>query len=396
MIFKIFKKELKDSLRDRRTLMSMLVIPIILFPIIINLIMFITKELSDEVANKELKIGMVGDPNNKIFKELQALPDEMGKKEIVFFKDTLTMIEAVKNDSIQLATFVPKNIETTLDSLKTVPLIVYHNGADVGMMERAEVYMNTIDQKTKSERLAKLNIDETKITPFLTTYRNVASDKEMFGKLAGGMLPYIFIIFGFIGCMYPAIDLFTGEKERGTIETLLTTPVSRLQILFGKMGVVVLSGITASTCSLLGLFLSLQTLDFGPNIEIMEVANSILSFQFIILLYALLIPLTIFFAGILIPICIYAKSFKEAQSIIAPLNILIILPAMVALTPGVELTSITACIPIVNIALATKDLIAGTLDYGLVAISFCVMVVFALIAVMISYQRFGKENSVIN
>ena len=396
MIFKIFKKELKDSLRDRRTLMSMLVIPIILFPIIINLIMFITKELSDEVANKELKIGMVGDPNNKIFKELQALPHEMGKKEIVFFKDTLTMIEAVKNDSIQLATFVPKNIETTLDSLKTVPLIVYHNGADVGMMERAEVYMNTIDQKTKSERLAKLNIDETKITPFLTTYRNVASDKEMFGKLAGGMLPYIFIIFGFIGCMYPAIDLFTGEKERGTIETLLTTPVSRLQILFGKMGVVVLSGITASTCSLLGLFLSLQTLDFGPNIEIMEIANSILSFQFIILLYALLIPLTIFFAGILIPICIYAKSFKEAQSIIAPLNILIILPAMVALTPGVELTSITACIPIVNIALATKDLIAGTLDYGLVAISFCVMVVFALIAVMISYQRFGKENSVIN
>jgi sodium transport system permease protein len=396
MIFKIFKKELKDSLRDRRTLMSMLVIPIILFPIIINLIMFITKELSDEVANKELKIGMVGDPNNKIFKELQALPDEMGKKKIVFFKDTLTMIEAVKNDSIQLATFVPKNIETTLDSLKTVPLIVYHNGADVGMMERAEVYMNTIDQKTKSERLAKLNIDETKITPFFTTYRNVASDKEMFGKLAGGMLPYIFIIFGFIGCMYPAIDLFTGEKERGTIETLLTTPVSRLQILFGKMGVVVLSGITASTCSLLGLFLSLQTLDFGPNIEIMEIANSILSFQFIILLYALLIPLTIFFAGILIPICIYAKSFKEAQSIIAPLNILIILPAMVALTPGVELTLITACIPIVNIALATKDLIAGTLDYGLVAISFCVMVVFALIAVMISYQRFGKENSVIN
>jgi sodium transport system permease protein len=396
MIFKIFKKELKDSLRDRRTLMSMLVIPIILFPIIINLIMFITKELSDEVANKELKIGMVGDPNNKIFKELQALPDEMGKKKIVFFKDTLTMIEAVKNDSIQLATFVPKNIETTLDSLKTVPLIVYHNGADVGMMERAEVYMNTIDQKTKSERLAKLNIDETKITPFFTTYRNVASDKEMFGKLAGGMLPYIFIIFGFIGCMYPAIDLFTGEKERGTIETLLTTPVSRLQILFGKMGVVVLSGITASTCSLLGLFLSLQTLDFGPNIEIMEIANSILSFQFIILLYALLIPLTIFFAGILIPICIYAKSFKEAQSIIAPLNILIILPAMVALTPGVELTLITACIPIVNIALATKDLIAGTLDYGLVALSFCVMVVFALIAVMISYQRFGKENSVIN
>jgi sodium transport system permease protein len=396
MIFKIFKKELKDSLRDRRTLMSMLVIPIILFPVIINLIIFITNELSDEVASKELKIGMVGDANNKIYNELKALPDELGKKQIVFFKDTIAMIEAVKIDSIQLGTFIPKNIQNSLDSLSSVPLVVYHNGADVGMMERAEVYMNTIDQKAKSERLAKLNIDETKITPFITSYRNVASDKEMFGKLAGGMLPYIFIIFGFIGCMYPAIDLFTGEKERGTIETLLTTPVSRWQILFGKMGVVVLSGITAATCSLLGLYLTIQTMDLGPNVEIMEVVNSILSFEFVVLLYALLIPLTIFFAGILIPITIYAKSFKEAQSIIAPLNILIILPAMVALTPGIELSFMTACIPIVNIALATKELIAGTLDYGLVAISFSVMVVFAFIAVMVSYRRFGKENSVIN
>jgi sodium transport system permease protein len=229
----------------------------------------------------------------------------------------------------------------------------------------------------------------------MTEYKNIASDKEMIGKLAGGMLPYIFIAFGFIGCMYPAIDLFTGEKERGTIETLLTTPVARWQILFGKMGVVVLSGLTAATAALFGLFMSIEVLDVVDNKEILEIIHSILSVKFILMLYSLLIPLTIFFAGVMIPIAVYAKSFKEAQSIITPLNIVMVLPAMVGFFPGIELNTMTACIPVVNIVLATKELIAGTLEFGLVALSFSVMLTLAVLAVIISYKRFDKETNVV-
>jgi sodium transport system permease protein len=241
----------------------------------------------------------------------------------------------------------------------------------------------------------KLGVNHEKVKPIETTYKNIASDKEMVGKLAGGILPYIFIAFGFIGCMYPAIDLFTGEKERGTIETLLTTPVARWQILFGKMGVVVLSGLVAASCALLGLFLSIEVLDEVYNKEILNIIHSILSPTFIILLYSLLIPLTVFFAGVMIPIAVYAKSFKEAQSIITPLNIVMVLPAMVGFFPGVELNLVTACIPVVNIVLATKELIAGTLDFSLVALSFSVMFVLATLAVFVSYKRFDKETNVV-
>ncbi len=90
----------------------------------------------------------------------------------------------------------------------------------------------------------------------------------------------------------------------------------------------------------------------------------ILNFQFILLLFSLLLPLTVFFAGIMIPVAVYAKSFKEAQSIITPINLIVVLPAMVGFFPGIELTAMTACIPVVNIVLATKELIAGTLDYS--------------------------------
>jgi sodium transport system permease protein len=195
--------------------------------------------------------------------------------------------------------------------------------------------------------------------------------------------------------MYPAIDLFTGEKERGTIETLLTTPVARWQILFGKMGVVVLSGLMASLSALFGLFLSIEVFQLVEDKELLSIIHSILSPGFIFMLFSLLLPLTVFFAGVMIPISIYTKSFKEAQSIITPLNIVMVLPAMVGFFPGIELNGITACIPVVNVVLATKELIAGTLDIGLLSLSFFVMVLLALTAIFVSYKRFDKETNII-
>jgi sodium transport system permease protein len=218
----------------------------------------------------------------------------------------------------------------------------------------------------------------------------------MVGKLAGGFLPYIFIAFGFIGCMYPAIDLFTGEKERGTIETLLTTPVARWKILVGKMLVVISSGMLAASCSLLGLFISIEFLDLGAEKELLEVIHSILTVPFILSMLALLLPLVIFFAGVMIPIAIYAKSFKEAQSIITPLNIVMVLPAMVGFFPGIELNLNTVFIPVVNVVLATKELIAGTLGLGYFVCVFGVMCLMAFLSILLSYRQFDKESNVLS
>jgi sodium transport system permease protein len=395
MIFTIFKKELKETLRDRRTLMMMLVIPILIFPIIINITTSVSSSFQEDAATKKIKIGIVESKNGFLTKELSQLPEALGKKELVTYADTNRLIKDLKNDKIQLGAFVSENLQLQLDSMIPAPVVLFFNATDLGMQERAQGYMSIIEQKMQVERFKKLNISKEKTHPIVSEYRNIASDKEMIGKLAGGFLPYIFIAFCFMGCMYPAIDLFTGEKERGTIETLLTTPVARWQILFGKMGVVVLSGLLAASAALFGLFMSMETLNGIDNAELMAVVHSILSPSFIVLLYCLLIPLTVFFAGVMIPIAVYAKTFKEAQSIITPLNIVMVIPAMVGLFPGVELNGLTACIPVVNIVLSTKELIAGTLDPLLVALSFLVMTILAVLAVFISYRRFDKESNVV-
>ncbi|MBI1835673.1 MAG: ABC transporter permease [Flavobacteriia bacterium] len=395
MIFTIFKKELKDTLRDRRTFMTMIVIPVLIFPIVLNLFVGVSEGYNKESATKKINIGVVASPENNVIDELKNIPSIIGDKKVIRYKDTLSLINDIRKDSLQVGIFMNENFEMHLTEKTTAPVMVYYNATEMGMKDRAEQYMTIIQENAKRKRCQELHIDEQKLTPIFSSYINVASDKEMIGKLAGGILPYIFIAFGFIGCMYPAIDLFTGEKERGTIETLLTTPVQRWQILFGKMGVVVLSGLLAATCALLGLFLSIEVFKLVEDKELLAIIHSILSPSFIFALFTLLFPLTIFFAGVMIPIAIYAKTFKEAQSIITPLNIVMVLPAMVGFFPGIKLDWITACIPVINVVLSTKELISGTLDIGLLGVSFSVMVLLAITAIFISFKQFDKETNII-
>ena len=357
--------------------------------------MTISHSFQEEAANKPVKIGITGTKEDYLSIQFSTLPDLLGKQEVVYYKDSTQLANDLKIDSIQFGVIQPKNFVADLKEMNPTSLNILYNGTDVGMQDRAEKYIDFIKHSEQNKRYNELKIDVQKINPFQTNYTNIASQKEMIGKLAGGILPYIFIAFGFIGCMYPAIDLFTGEKERGTIETLLTTPVARWKILTGKMGVVVLSGLLAATSALLGLYMSIEVFHLVENNQLLAIIHSILSPTFILLLFALLLPLTIFFAGVMIPIAIYAKTFKEAQSMITPLNIIMVLPAMIGFFPGIELNAKTAAIPVINIVLATKELIAGTLPIGLLSISFGIMLLLAFIAVFISYRQFDNEKNMI-
>lgn len=397
MIFKIFKKELKDTVRDRRTMLMMLVIPLLLFPVLINIVLGVSTSYADSAESKVLKIGVIGDTSDYLVQKLAQIPESFGPKKIIaYYGDSLKLQNDQKDEKLDLILWYDSRLETQLEAQEKSWIIWAFDKTNLGYADRAKSYTQIIETTERFKRYEALNIDEQKLIPFDVIYENTASDQQMLGELAGGFLPYIFIAFGFMGCMYPAIDLFTGEKERGTIETLLTTPVHRWKILVGKMLVVVLSGLMASFSALIGLFFSIQFLDMIPDPTLVSVITGMLTPSFIVKLFFLLLPLTVFFAGIMVPISVYTKTFKEAQSIIAPMNILVILPAMIGLFPGVELNIVTACVPILNIVLTTKSLIAGNIDYFLLTITFLIMLIMAGTAVFISFRQFGKETNILN
>tara|TARA_Y100001978_G_scaffold114922_1_gene102396 strand:- start:1404 stop:2597 length:1194 start_codon:yes stop_codon:yes gene_type:complete len=397
MIFKIFKKELKETLRDKRTMIMMVVIPMLVFPLLINVVTSISGSFEDSAEEKKIKIGIIGDTSDYLAQKLYDIPSSFGPKEVVAYAgDSSQMLNDYRNEKLDILLFYEPNIQKKLDANEKAIVKWTLDKTKIGNQGRAKSYMQIIEAEARFLRYDALGIDEEALKPFEVIYENSASEQQMIGELAGGFLPYIFIAFGFMGCMYPAIDLFTGEKERGTIETLLSTPVHRWKILVGKMLVIILSGLMAAFSALLGLFLSIQYLDMVPDVKLIEVISTILTPTFIIKLFFLLLPLTIFFAGVMVPVSVYTKTFKEAQSIIAPMNIVVILPAMVGLFPGIELNIATACVPILNIVLTTKSLIAGNVDYLLFALSFAVMLILAGVAVLFSFRQFGKESNVLS
>ncbi|MDH5806005.1 MAG: ABC transporter permease subunit, partial [Gemmatimonadota bacterium] len=217
--------------------------------------------------------------------------------------------------------------------------------------------------------------------------------KEVLGKNVGGFLPYMFVIFMFTGAMYAGIDLSAGEKERGTLETLLSSPASRLEIVLGKFVVVAAVGIASALISMTGLYVAVR---FGfeeiPE-EIMEVVWEVLNVKVIAMIASLLLPLAAFFSALILALAVQAKSFREAQSTLTPLSIVVILPVVIGILPGMELNAVTALVPILNVSLATKDVIAGTIDPLYLSLAYISLFALASASIAFCVFWFNREET---
>lgn len=391
-ILTIFKKELKELLRDRRTLFAMIIFPLLLAPLMIMVMTKISSTQSETAQFKKLKVAINHNGNGaELMKRFNR------RKDLILFQDIDpdNYAQLIKDDSIDLALEIDPNFDKTIEDGKTGDLKIYYNAtSDTIVFSRLAKTIERYHDEILSERLDSLGASRATIKPTQITSTNVYSNRESIGKMAGGMLPYFFVLFALIGAMYPAIDLFTGEKERGTIETILTVPASRLHILLGKMLVIILAGTISGLLTIVGLFLALKINSDIPPIVTNMVAQ-LLHPTALFLVLSMILPLTTFFVGILIPISIYAKSFKEAQSLIQPLMIVVILPLIIGTMPTIKLNLLTAMIPVLNVALASREIIAGTIDYGLLAMVFMSLFAFAGISILICIRWFGKEGNIL-
>jgi len=390
-IFTIFRKETLDTLRDKRTIIVMVLVPVLVFPVIFIATSRLQMSVMEREQVRSLKIGFVSEDYDT---RLEDFLKNQERVELVYMEDAGELESLIRSDSLQYGLFVPAGFATALDNNEETLIRIYFSGTRLTGKDRIDRILTQYENNIVNERLQEKELTQSFIKPFRTESVNIATDQEMIGKLAGGFLPYLFIIFCFTGAMYPAIDLFTGEKERRTMETLLTAPVSRIEILVGKMAVIALTGLISAMLAIFGLFIGLQISAGLPDF-IMSVVMGILTFSFVMYLLLMLVPLTIFFAGLLVPLTIYAKTFKEAQSIVTPLTFLVIIPAAIGMIPGLEYNAVTALIPIVNITLATKEIIAGTIHLPHYLITVVSLIGLATLSVLFCANWFGKESNIL-
>ncbi|MFQ5864493.1 MAG: ABC transporter permease [bacterium] len=391
-IITIFKKELIDTLRDRRTLIAMVLIPLLLFPLLIGISSKIVISQAKKAREKVLRVAIVRYDNADLFKEMLAKRDGVRIVENIPVDSVRSFIQ---KDSLDGAFVFSKNFDRQVANLQAGRIKVYYKSTEDDDITKNRLLdlVKEFEKQLISHRFKELNLDENIAKTIKLIEVNIATAREKIGKAIGGFIPYLFIIFCFTGSMYPAIDLGAGEKERGTIETLLTSPVNRLQILLGKFGVVVLTGITSAIISMVGLYVGIRQVEEIPK-ELFDALLGILEIHSIILVLSLLLPLTIFFAGFQLSISIYTRSFKEAQSIISPMMIAVIVPAFLGLIPGITLNTTTALIPVLNVSLATKEILSGTIKPVLLAEVYISLIVLAGISLFLCSKWFEREETI--
>jgi len=391
-IFTIFRKDLKDVLRDRRTILMMVVMPLLLVPGMISIVTKVQMSQVQKAEEKQLKIKFVGQ---------EFAPDLY---ETFKTADRVILLDMIPEDSIEAyiqqeyldaAIIISPDDSVDQHGVERPHIrVVYKGSESLGITkDRIQKLVDKQEQEIVQVRLKEMGLDWNVVKAYQVQYQDITSKQEMIGKIAGGYLPYLFIIFGFMGAMYPGLDLGAGEKERGTLETLLSSPASRLDIVFGKFLVVLLAAVMTAFLAMAGLFYAVQSIPDIPQ-EFLTAIKALLTGKMILMIMSLVLPISAFFSAMILSLSIYARSFKEAQSMVAPLNIVIIFPALIGAMPGMELNAVTALVPVLNVSLAAKDVVAGTVDLFYMVEVYCSLFLLAGLSIWFCVKWFNREETI--
>mgnify|MGYP000556950990 FL=1 len=364
-MWKVMLKEIKELLRDRKTLFFMVALPILVFPLLIGVVMFFAGQAVDKAENKVLDYAVVGAQYAPALVEDLAASDLFNQVMIDEGEDIATFVKSERADFVLV---IPDNFSEDALQSGQIELSLYLNDAGLNMVRRRlDKIVDVYAERSQQKAFASLELDESQqqalIEPIVIKKVDVADKRENWGEKIGGMIPYFIFMLCLQGAMIPATDLGAGEKERGTLETLLISPIERHKLVLGKFLTIALAGatsalITVSSMAVWGLVIS-QGMAIKMVSEFMSAINAI---DFV-LMFLMLVPVVAIFSAVLLSLSIYARSFKEAQGYMTPLVFAVIVPVMLAMLPGVELKGGWAWIPLTNVALAIKELIKGTMDY---------------------------------
>jgi sodium transport system permease protein len=401
-IVTVYLKELKDSLRDRRTLISMIVIPTLVMPLIMFGAGLVMSKVVRQAKAEATSLVIVGGGDSPgIVAALKAEP----RFRVV--ESTTDYRQLISEKRIRLAVEIPPGFEAALQSGEPKTVTLYHyqgemkSGMGVGEVER---FFRNLRESTVEARLAERGLAKDLVHPFEIKQQNVAPPAKVGGNLIGGLVPYMIILLCFTGAMYPAIDLTAGEKERGTMETLLCSPVHRVNIVLGKFLMVITASVATIVLTLLSTTVSIMvagTFFAGRGMAAAASAGAAakggafmptIDPAGILGVFALIAPVAVLFGALLLTISLAAKSYKEAQSYVSPLALVIVLPAMMGLMPGVELGPKTALIPILNICLASKEMLSGVWHWEYLGLIFGSTLVLASIGLALCVRMFNRED----
>ena len=389
----VYRKELLDSLRERRTLISMIVAPLLLMPVLTFGFGFAAYKLVSE-ARKEVPKVMVmgGEDSPAILAKLREL------KTLRIVPPSPDYADQISNKKIRAAVEIPRGFDAALarGEPTEVKVDVYEGEIRSRFAaQRVERFFRELRERTVRERLETRNLSASLLNPFEITQQNVVPPEKVWGSVFGGVLTYMVILLCMTGAMYPAMDLTAGEKERGTIETILCSPVSRTHLVLGKFLTVLTTSLATAALSIFSMaltFLGTKGLMGGLDPEGPAMFKIAVNPKAALAVFVMMLPIAVILSAGLLAIALFAKSFREAQTYISPLTIVVVMLAVVSALPGIELNAKLALLPIVNTSLVSKEIITGTYHWKYIVLIFASSCVYAALALGAAVKLFQRED----
>ncbi len=387
----VYKKEIQGAIRDRRTLISMVVVPLIFYPLLflgIGYFSLMGQKNSETIPST---ISIIGAKNS---------PELV---EIFEKENNITVIQSENNsnddmmgENIHLTIDIPEAIEIDYrgnNSVLASSIIMHFDSTAQSSLvakKRVTALIDTYRRNIIEERLNKIGLNNDFLEPFQEQWMDIAPQEKKIGFMLGSILPYLIIILIFIGAMNSAVDITAGEKERGTLATLLVSQLNRLEIVLGKY-------FSVMTISAISMFLGLIGLSIAflvPAYMLGEISiiNVHFSFPLFLFFFLILAPLVGFASAILILIGIFARNTKEASTYTTPIYMGAIFLGMLSLSQGIELSRPLFFIPILNNSFVFKELLMGTVNWAHISATLISNIGIALLALLVAAKLFNKEN----
>lgn len=449
-VMTLASKELRETLRDRRTIITLFLMPLLVYPILSLLFQgFLANSLKPQGSPEQA--GDSAEAAVSALEPEEELPpaqpshehDGSGQPRFVYLMENMEEFEGISralNQGYVLMQQLQLGIETetappdpridynlfnshifqvrTADNGLTIREMIQQNEGDVGIIIKQSgedanrtgppefelIYRDDLLLSVQAVRLLEGIFDALNVgalrnmlrmqggtpppIPVRFAVASVAPPASGSGISFTALIPLILTLMTITGAVYPAIDLTAGERERGTLESLVAAPIPRMRILLGKLVAVVAVSMLTAVVNLVGMTITIWVFQF----DTMLFGEQGLTLVAVFKILALLVLFAAFFSSVLLVITSFARSFKEGQAYLIPVMMVALAPSLMSLKPDLELTGIWAVTPLVNIVLLSRDVLTGDAQWPMALVAIVSTLFYALLAITLAARFFGTAK----
>ena len=384
----IFRKELLDLFRDRRTIISSIVLPIILYPVLMIGFNALMSRQTLKLREREVIIYLIDFAQNEHSAIVNERLQETSRLQI--FQPIESYEQLFREKVIQAIVTIES--EELNDGYSYLNARITYNRVDENSEHAYNIVRNVLRDLEKEligSRLKAINVSEDILKVIQVESDDLATEQQTLGLILARILPYFLILISISGATVAAVDLVAGEKERGTLETILVSAARRNELVLGKFLAVISISLLTVLLNLASIFFSFRHIVSQAAVE----AGAIqIPFGNLFLILILMVPMIIFFAAVVFSFSTYSRNMKESYSYTQPLMIIAMLLSLISALPAIETTFGMTLIPVINVSLMIKEIMLGDLQISFFLSTLISTLVLVVLAVWFSIRLFYRED----